>query len=203
MQIDYSTIKSNLEKLGSNVVCFDTVAEASEYIDSQIDGKTVGMGGSVTLNQLGLYEKLVTHNKPSWHWRIPEGKSDKEVRVDANASEIYISSVNGIAETGEIINIDGTGNRVAAIFYGHEKVYLVAGKNKIAKDYDAALWRARNIASPLNARRLGVNTPCAVKGDKCYNCNSPQRICRGLSVLWEKPLGADIEVVLIDEELGY
>lgn len=81
-------------------------------------------------------------------------------RLEANAASIYITSVNGIAESGEIVNIDGNCNRVASIFYGHEKVYFVIGENKIEKDYDSALYRARNIAAPLNAQRLGVKTPC-------------------------------------------
>ena len=118
-------------------------------------------------------------------------------------ADIYISSVNGIAETGEIINIDNTGNRVAAVSYGPEKIYLVIGKNKIAPDYESALYRARNVASPLNAKRLNRKTPCAAKGDRCYDCNSPERICRNLSVFWEKPTGAEYEVILIDENLGY
>ena len=122
----------------------------------------------------------------------------------AAATDVYISSVNGLAETGELINIDGTGNRVSSTLFGHEKVYFVVGKNKIAPDYDKALWRARNIASPKNAQRIGVQTPCAVKGDRCYDCKSPQRICRGLVVLWEKPKAIQtMEVILIDEELGY
>lgn len=75
--------------------------------------------------------------------------------------------------------------------------------NKLAPDYDSALYRARNIASPLNAKRLNKKTPCAVKGDRCYNCSSPERICRGLSVLWEKPVTGEFEVILINEELGY
>jgi hypothetical protein len=77
------------------------------------------------------------------------------------------------------------------------------GKNKLAKDYDAALWRARNVASPKNAKRLGMKTPCAVNADKCYNCASPDRICRALSVLWEKPMRSDVEILLIGEDLGY
>lgn len=201
--MDFAVIKENLERLGYKVSCFDTGKEAADYIDSQLDNRTVGLGASVTLDQMELYEKLAAHNKVSWHWRIPEGKTEKDMRIEANAADIYISSVNGLAETGEIINIDGTCNRVAAIFYGHEKVFLVAGENKIAKDYDSALYRARNVAAPLNAKRLGVKTPCAVNGDKCYNCNSPARICRGLSVLWEKPIGAEFEVILIHEELGF
>jgi len=80
---------------------------------------------------------------------------------------------------------------------------LVVGKNKLAENYDKALWRARNIAAPKNAQRLGAATPCAAKGDRCYDCKSPGRICKGLVVLWEKPGKSDIEVVLIDQELGF
>ena len=199
----FETVKKNLEARGYTVSCFEMAKSAAEYLDGQIDNETVGFGGSVTLKEMGLYEKLATHNHISWHGRIPEGKTDKEMRMEAREADIYISSVNGLAETGEIINIDATGNRVAAIFYGHKKVYLVIGKNKLAEDYDKALWRARNIASPKNAKRLGVDTPCAVNADRCYDCNSPQRICRGLVVLWEKPLTSDIEILLVNEDLGY
>ncbi len=75
--------------------------------------------------------------------------------------------------------------------------------NKLEKDYDSALWRARNVASPMNAKRLGLKTPCAVNGDKCYNCKSPDRICRGLSVLWQKPKAGVYAGVLVHEDLGY
>ena len=126
-----------------------------------------------------------------------------ETRTAAAQAEIYISSVNGISEQGEIVNIDNTGNRVAAISYGPSKVYLVVGANKVAIDYESALFRARNIAAPLNAKRLNRKTPCAAHADKCYDCNSPERICRNLSVLWNKPTGAEYEVILISEELGY
>ena len=119
------------------------------------------------------------------------------------ALDVYISSVNGVAESGEIINIDGNGNRVAGIMYGHKKVYLLISENKVAKDYESALFRARNIAAPLNAVRLGKKTPCAVKGDRCYNCSSPDRICNELSVLWKKPYGCAYEVILIHDNLGY
>jgi hypothetical protein len=200
---DFDLIQKNLTALGYSVKCFETAKEAAQYMDTQIDNQTVGFGGSMTLEQMGLYEALSKHNQVYWHQRIPEGKTSKEVREEANGASIYISSVNGMAETGEIINIDGICNRVASIFYGHEKVYLVAGENKIEKDYDSALQRARNVAAPLNARRLGVKTPCAINADRCYNCKSPERICRGLSVLWEKPMMGEFEIILIHEELGY
>ena len=199
----FSTVEKNLRDKGYQVMCFSSSAEAVKYIDSQVDGETVGFGGSVTLEQIGLYEALSKHNTVYWHQRIPDGKTSKEIRLKANASNVYISSVNGLAETGEIINIDGNCNRVASIFYGHEKVYLIVGRNKLEKDYAGALYRARNIASPLNAKRVGAKTPCAVKGDRCYDCKSKERICRGLSVLWAKPMTGEFEVILIHEKLGY
>jgi len=201
--MDFSTVEKNLKSKGYIVTSFETASEAVKYLNMQIDNQTVGFGGSMTLEQMGLYEVLKSHNTVFWHHRIPKGKTSKEVRLAANGAAIYVSSVNGLAETGEIINIDGNCNRVASIFYGHEKVYLIIGKNKLAKDYDSALYRARNVASPLNAKRLGVKTPCAVKGDKCYDCKSPERICRGLSVLWGKPMTGEFEVILIHEALGY
>ena len=201
--MEFQTIKTNLEALGYKVSCFDSAAEAADYLDHQIDGMTVGFGGSVTIGQMGLEEKLSQHNTVIWHHNIPKGQPTRSVRLEAARAQVYISSVNGIAQTGEIINIDATGNRVAAITYGPERIYLVVGENKIAPDYEAALWRARNIASPKNAQRLGVKTPCAEKGDKCYDCKSPGRICRNLSVFWSAPVASNIEVLLIHEELGY
>ena len=201
--MDFTKVKSKLESLGYGVTCFDTAADAADYLDEKIQGKTVGFGGSVTVEQMGLYDRLALNNEVSWHLRLPGGKTANAVRLEANAAQIYISSVNGLAETGEIINIDGTCNRVAAISFGHEKVYLIVGENKIAKDFDAALWRARNIAAPKNAQRMKAKTPCAVKGDKCYDCKSPNRICRALSVLWGVPLRSDFEIILIHEELGF
>lgn len=204
MQIkDFDLLKKNLTNLGYTVSVFDTVSEAVNYLDVKIDQQTVGFGGSMTLDEIGLYDVLSNHNRVSWHQRIPEGKTSNEVREAANAADIYVSSVNGISENGEIINIDGNCNRISSIFYGHKKVYLVAGENKIEKDYDTALYRARNIAAPLNAKRLGVKTPCAIKADKCYDCKSPARICRGLSVLWGPPMTGEFEVILIHENLGY
>lgn len=201
--MDFTVVENNLKQRGFAVSRFAAAAEAAAYLDARIDGKTVGIGGSVTVEQMGLHELLRSHNTVYWHQHIPEGMTKGEVRAAANAAGVYISSVNGLAETGEIINIDGACNRVSATLYGHEKVYLVVGRNKLAKDYDSALYRARNVASPRNAQRLGIKTPCAAKGDKCYDCSSPERICRALVVLWGKPMNGEYEVVLIDEDLGY
>lgn len=195
----FDAVKQNLEARGYTVRVFPTGKEAADYLDAAIDGKSVGFGGSVTLDALGLYERLGSHNKTMWHWKW----EDKDAaRREAQASDVYLTSVNGLAETGELINIDGAGNRVAATLFGHEKVYFVVGRNKLAPTYDEALWRARNIASPQNAKRLGKKTPCAVKGDRCYDCKSPERICRGLVTLWGPMMGMEAEVLLIDEDLG-
>lgn len=195
---DLEKLKQNLQKNGFEVTHFATAAQAADYLDDQIDGKTVGVGGSITVLEMGLAERLRTHNTLHWHWT---GDGDQAA---AATCQVYLSSVNGAAETGELINIDGTGNRVASTIFGHEEVYFIVGVNKLASDYDAALWRARNVASPKNAQRLGKKTPCAVRGDKCYDCKSPERICRALAVLWERPTGIGrAEVVLVNEPLGY
>lgn len=192
--------KKNLEARGFRAKVFATAAEAVAYLDGAIDGATVAFGGSITLQQIGLKEKLETHNDVAWHWT-----DGPEAHSRAAKAQVYIASANGLAETGEIINIDGAGNRVAATLYGHERLYFVVGRNKVAPTYEEALWRARNIAAPKNAQRLGKKTPCAVKGDRCYDCKSPDRICRGLVVLWEPMMGMEqsTEVILVDEDLGY
>lgn len=194
---DWTKLTKNLEERGFIPKVFATKEEAADYLDSQIDGVSVAFGGSMTVQEMGLYPRLAAHNNALWHW-------DKAGLEQAVSTDVYISSVNGLAETGELINIDGTGNRVASTLFGHKRVYFVVGKNKIAPDYDQALWRARNIASPQNAQRMGLKTPCAVRGDRCYDCKSPERICNGLVVLWGRPKGIEsMEVILIDEELGY
>lgn len=201
--MNFDTVKQNLLSRGYAVTCFDTAGEAADYLDTVINQKTVGMGGSVTLTQLGICNRLAAHNKVYSHANLAPGQTTADIFPLAARAQIYLSSVNGLAETGEIVNIDGNCNRVSAMCFGHEKVYLIVGKNKLAPDYDAALWRARNIAAPKNAKRLGKNTPCAKEADRCYNCQSPERICRALSVFWERPRACEFEIVLIDEELGY
>ena len=201
--MDFTKVKSAPEARGFKVSAFPSAAEAARYLNGQIDGVSVSFGGSVTLEQMGLFESLGQHNEVLSHWHVPAGKDPAEIRAKAMTTEVYLTSANGLAETGEIVNIDGTGNRVSGMLFGHKKVYFVVGRNKLAPDYDGALWRARNIAAPKNAQRLGTRTPCAARGDRCYDCKSPQRICRGLVVLWEAMKGCETEVVLVDEELGY
>ena len=195
-------LKENLERNGFVVSYYETAAEATAALVESIKGKTVGFGGSCTLRDMGLYEALSENNQVFWHWKQ---QPMNEIRSKANAAEVYLTSLNGVAETGELINIDGDGNRLAATTFGDKKVYFIIGVNKIAPDFHSALNRARNIAAPLNARRLNKETPCAMGSEvKCYNCQSPNRICKGITIL-ERKLGGvtEMEVVIVNEELGY
>ena len=195
-------LKENLERNGFVVSYYETAAEATAALVESIKGKTVGFGGSCTLRDMGLYEALSENNQVFWHWKQ---QPMNEIRSKANAAEVYLTSLNGVAETGELINIDGDGNRLAATTFGDKKVYFIIGVNKIAPDFHSALNRARNIAAPLNARRLNKETPCAMGNEvKCYNCQGPNRICKGVTIL-ERKLGGvtEMEVVIINEELGY
>ena len=173
----FETLKSTLEKNGYTVSVFATGKEAADYLANEVKGMSVGLGGSMTLKEMGVEERLKENNTVYWHWNTTA--DPKESLRQAMTTDVYLLSANAIAEdTGEILNIDGTGNRVSSSLFGHKKVYFVAGKNKISPDYESALFRLRNVVSPKNAQRLGRKTPCALNADKCYNCDSPERICR-------------------------
>lgn len=192
-------LQKNLESRGFTFKFFETGAEAADYLLGELKGTTVGIGGSQTVDGIGLYDRLAEVSEVAWHWKQPPA----EARERAAAAEAYITGANGIAETGEIVNIDGNGNRVASMLYGHKRLYVVAGVNKVEPDLDRAIWRARNIAAPKNARRFNADTPC-VKGElKCYDCRSAARICRGMAILLEPMMGQKCEIVMINEELGY
>ena len=195
--MDLERVRDNLTARGFETRIFPDGRAVVDYLNGAIDGVSVGFGGSVTLRQIGLFDALSAHNDAHWHWT-----GGPEQRLEAIRTEVYVSSVNGLAETGEIVNIDGAGNRVAGTLFGHQRVYLIVGQNKIAPSLEEAVWRARNIAAPRNAQRLGVDTPCARNADRCYDCRSPQRICRALAVLWGPTTGAVTEVLLVREDLG-
>jgi len=195
---DFSIVEKNLIARGFTVKTFSTGEEALSYLSGEIKGKTVGIGGSATLNKLGAFEELGKNNLVVWHWKQPADQA----REIAAATDVYLTSANAIAETGEIVNIDGYGNRVASTLYGHQKLYIVAGKNKLAADLEKAVWRARNVAAPKRAQQFKAKTPCAANADRCYDCRSPERICRGLVILWGPAMSTPTEVILIDEDLG-
>lgn len=193
----------NLEKNGFVTKYFTTAKEATENIIMEIDShKTVGIGGSVTINQIGIYEKLLERgSKVYWHHNCqPEEK--KEILKNAAIADVYLSGTNAITMNGTLINIDGVGNRVAHMIWGHDNIIIVAGVNKIAKDYNEAINRIKTIACPKNAERLNLDVPCRYTSE-CEDCNSPQRMCRVISIMEKQPMRGNIHVYLINEELGY
>ena len=198
--MDLQTCKERLEANRFTVKVFETKAEAADYLDQSIDGKTVGMGGSMSLAELNAYERLSKHNTVYSH---QSGGDPDEQRKQAATADVYLLSANAIdGEKGQILNIDGVGNRVAATLFGHKKVYFIIGRNKLTADYESAVHRARNVASPRRAQQLGAKTPCAEKADRCYDCRAAGRICRGMTTLWGPMMGSEAEVILIDEEHG-
>ena len=188
---DLSAGTSGLNDLQTSIT--DTTAGLGD-LESELSGLSSELAG--------LDLSLAEHNTVWNHWRVPEGMTADEVRKKEADAEVYMCSVNGVSEKGELVNIDGTGNRVASNLWGHKKWYFVIGTNKIVPTLADALERARTVAGPLNAKRLGLDTPC-VKLGHCIDCNSPHRICNGASIVY-RPMGrGDMEIVLIGEELGY
>ena len=203
--MDLQIVKENSEKKGFKVSVFSDAKEASDYLNKEINNTSVAFGGSMTLAEMGLFDTLKTHNELWYHSNaeLIEKYGREEIFKRAMSADIYISSVNGMSSDGVLINIDGNGNRIASTAFGHKKVYYVVGKNKIEDTFEKAMWRARNIAAPKNAQRLSRKTPCAIKGDKCYNCSSPDRICRGILITETPMSGQETEILLINENLGY
>ena len=192
------TIK-NLEARRFSVRHFATGDDACRYLLGEIKNTSVGIGGSKTVDQLGLFDKLCENgNEVFWHWRKP----GFDTLYKENAAKVFISGANAISEDGEIINIDGRGNRLAGQVFGEKAVYIIAGTNKICPDFESAVSRARNVAAVLNCKRFPAKTPCKLD-DKCHDCRSPERICNAMLVLWGPMMDMEkVEVVLIDEELG-
>lgn len=197
--INYQNLKGNFESHGFTTSYFETKNDAAEYMKKSIKNTKVAFGGSVTIEEMGLYDLLSENNDVIWHWIEP----GKDTLAKAKEAEVYICSANGISETGEVVNIDGTGNRVSMNAYGPQKIYFIVGKNKIEPDLEKAIYRAKNIAAPKNAQRLKKKTPCAVCADKCYNCNSPERICHTTLIIDRPSNNIITEIVFVNEELGY
>ena len=197
---DLEKTGKNLENRGFRVHRFASGAEAAEFLVQTLHGTSIGIGGSVTIDTLGVYDRLCESNGVFWHWK----NHAPETRERAGKAETYLCSANGVSENGEIVNIDGFGNRVAGTIYGPERVFLVVGKNKIAPDLTGAIDRARNIAAPLNARRLNRHTPCAVGEPRCHDCRSPEKVCGVMTVFFMPPTSIkEFHAILVDEDLGY
>ena len=200
-QLALTALKAN----GFKVIYADNSKEALDKVMSLIPKEAkVGIGGSVTVRDIGLVEAIEKQNNPIFmDWGKPlELKEKLKVRKEALNSDVYLTSSNAITLQGQLVNIDGTGNRVSAMIFGPKKVIVVAGANKLVGTLDEALARIKNIACPLNGKRLNFKTPCALTG-KCADCSSPDRMCKVTVILEKKPSLSDITIVLVGENLGY
>lgn len=178
--------------------------ELFSKIEELVDkGSKVSCGGSVTLFETNVIDHL-RNGRYNFLDRYKEGLNNDEIKNIYRESffcDAYFTSTNAITEEGELYNVDGNGNRVAAMLYGPDKVIVIAGVNKIVKDINEAISRVKNISAPANTKRLDKKTPCIVTG-KCMDCNSKERICREYTVI-KKPVPNRIYVILLNEELGY
>ena len=181
-----------------------TAAEAVQKVSSLIaDGSSVTWGGSMTIRDIGIPQALKQRGTLEVLDRDELTDRSEVVKIYERAfsADVYLSSANAISEDGVIVNIDGNGNRVAAITWGPKRVIFVIGMNKVAQTVEAALSRARSTASPTNAARFDIQTPCQVDG-VCHNCNSPESICNYVHFLRNSPHGKHM-VVLVGEDFGY
>lgn len=168
------------------------------------EGDTVSVGGSMTLIETGVIDFLRSGDYQFLD-RYAENltREDlKEIYRKSFFADGYITSTNALTEAGELYNVDGNGNRVAAMLYGPDKVIVVCGINKIVKDVDEAVKRNREIAAPANAKRLNRNTPCAKIG-YCMNCNSEERICNEYTLIKRQGTKGRISVIIVNKNLGY
>ncbi len=198
------TVLQQLKQNGFEAVYFEKADQAKAYLLKEAASEqSVGFGGSWTLKEMGLFEALKEQgNKAYWHWQPEEGETPASTLLKDMNTDLYMCGINALTLDGRIINIDGTGNRLSSMLFGHKHLYLVAGINKIAGNLQEGMIRIKNEACPKNARRLGLETPCAITG-KCENCSSPQRMCNATLILDRQPGGIPTTVVLIGEALGF
>ena len=202
------TTKKTIENLRAHSFSAEYVSSKEEAKDLVLDliapDRRVGVGGTVTVRELGLIEALKDRGHTVYdHWE--KGLSPEEVhemRIKQQTCDLFLTSVNAVTKRGELVSVDGAGNRLSAMLFGPKAVIIVAGVNKIVEDIPEALERIRNVAAPLNARRLGRRPPCTETGE-CSDCESPQRICRSTLIMERQSTLTDVTVVLVGEKLGY
>lgn len=201
-------INNTIEALRKNGINGYLVSGKDELIDKinelTNEGDTVACGGSMTLFETGVIEHLRS-GRYNFLDRYAEGLSEEDIKKifrGAFYSDVYFSGTNAITESGELYNVDGNGNRVAAMLYGPDKVIIIAGVNKIVKNIEEAVSRNERICAPINCMRLNKATPC-VKVGHCMNCSSPDRICNEYTVIKKQRDKNRIHVIFINEDLGY
>ena len=195
----------NLERHGFKAFLVDDGEAARRLVlDETADLNSFGVGGSDTVRRIGLVEALVAAGKTVYdHWQPGlTAEQIHQVRLDQGRADCFMCSANGVSISGEIVNVDGMGNRTAAMSFGPRKVVIVAGMNKVAPDLTSALERVKNVAGPMRAISMNRKTPCVETG-VCQDCNSPERICRITTILHRCPMGAEVTVVLVCQALGF
>ena len=200
------TIKA-LERNKFIVHYFKTCSEAISYLKGRIQNKCVAIGDSRTLLEIGVHDALSEVNEDITDIQRPlPGESFRDTALRTMGRDVFLTSVNALSQTGEMVNIDGTGNRVAASLFGSQEVFFVLGINKITPDLASAIYRARNVAAPLNSKLNKKSTlnPCATLEQQCYDCGSSDRICNALTIYYKKMRNMQtMEVIVINESLGF
>ena len=194
----------NLERRHFEAYYCKTSAEAVERaLGLMPEGSSVTWGGSMSIRDIGLTRRLKEGNYVVYDRDDVTTEEDKIATYrKAFECDFYLASANAISEDGVIVSIDGNGNRVAAITWGPKRVIFIVGMNKVAQTTEAALTRARSTASPVNAARFDIQTPCQIDG-MCHNCNSPQSICNYIHFLRNSHPAKRHIVILVGEDLGY
>lgn len=178
----------------------DAIKQVQELIP---EGSSITWGGSLTIREMGLTAALKAGNYQVFDRDEIKTQAEKvEIYRKAFSCDYYLTSANAITEDGLIVNIDGSGNRVAAITWGPEHVIFVVGMNKVCHDLEAAMSRAHHLAAPVNATRIGCKTPCQVDGI-CHSCHSTECICNYLHVMRNSYPAGRHTVILVGEEWGY
>ena len=192
-----------LEDRGFCTHYFESASAMRDFVLEMVPASaSVGFGGSVTTEELGLYDALKSRgNAVHFHWREPR-ENRPAVFESARKSDVYIMSSNAVSADGALLNIDGNGNRVGSLVDGPNTVFILLGTNKLTKTRTEAMTRVKTVACPANARRLGLDTPCARTG-ACADCRSPQRMCN--YIVWtEAPRrGATVHVCVAACQLGF
>ncbi len=198
------TAAEGLRKRGMDArVAAGREAAVEEVLSIIPPGADVGCGGSVTIRELGLLEKLRERgNQVFVHDPTMTFEETDKTRRQALLCPYYLSSSNAITLKGELVNVDGVGNRVCGITYGPSTVVIVAGANKLTADLDEAMARIRGVAAPANAMRYNLDLPCVKKG-QCADCRSDISICRVTTITSMRPMLTDLKVVLVPDELGF
>jgi L-lactate utilization protein LutB len=196
---------ASLERNGFKTIRASNRKEALQWLLSTIPVEAkIGVGGSVTLRDIGIVEALRQRGNIIYeHWKSGLSSDERrEVMRNQLTSDVFLASSNAVTEMGELVNIDNAGNRVASMIFGPSQVILAVGVNKIVKDLAAGLVRVRNVAAPMDCKRIGRKTPC-VRTGKCEDCDSPDRLCRALTIIERPPSRSRITVLLVKEPLGF